>query len=791
MKNLFILGLTTVLFGCASRNYYQTDKWKNNNTITIKSENLKDFSIYIDGESIGIQKVDESNIIVTKYSKRNRPENIKSLILLNSSSDYKLTFDGFKNKDIKASLYNQNYEKIDLTIQKRIRYDALSKDLFCGIFTFGLPFLIDPFKSDFYRIKKSSLNHKVHFEYTQEYMKNEYVKIQSSTNISDFRYWLSNYHKSVIYQKVIDHSDSLEFLFAVTQQKESAIDDFISTHNNSKYLERAVTVKNEMKAAREMFHTAKSTNTIEALESFLNKFPNSLYVTEARKLLIDAAEKEAFSSLNSEKVLSYLKNYYIPNEIFLDKNIIFEKRKKIINNLEVFIFQESIINNQSKVYEEYSSLWKRYVGINDDNQIPSDIKNFEKIKNHQVEICDLLFNSLREANTSEKQSIWKEKSVNDFPKLDLNNNKPSNVKEILFTVLDNQKNGNGLINVFGSNYLLTLSEESKIDNGLISKFKSGKYEYKGSMFDALELSNYQELNFKEGIFSGISKAFKDNQLLFSFEANKKSEITDEISYYQNGSVVKKIFVSKGFLADGKCVINQEFSYEFENDINLSLKAIDEKIKQGNVFLKSEDFIQSISTFENARNNKFPPSIAQNIELDKCIKNAKIKESEFLKKEKEINWNELAKTGSEASKKLADFIAREDKIEKKNKLSKEKSNVPQTKSQQSTQISSSNNTSSPTYPGIYKCGSGSVSDYIKLNSNGTGKLYIDWVANEGINFTWQEYGDGISVSEVLTEKQKESYLIVNIPPIKYSVYNGYEILTLYHGMSGTEFVFVKQ
>ncbi len=573
-----MLGLTTVLFSCASIKYKESDKWIRNNTITINSENLKEFSVQINSENTVVEKVDNTMLLIKKYRKNNSPSEISRVQRVNSDSNkYYVLFDGFKNKSIGITLFQKDYEPINLKIEKQIRYDALTKDIFCGVFTFGLPFLIDPFKSDFYRIKKSSLNHKVRFEYTQEYMKSEYVKIQYSTNIIDFKNWLSNYPRSVMYQKVVDHRDSLEFSFALKQQKESAIDDFISTYNKSKFLESAITVKNEMKAARDLFESSKINNTIESYEDFLKKFPNSLHVKEARKLLVDASEKEAFSSLNSEKVLSYLKNYLIPNEVFLDKNIISEKRKKIKNNLESFIFQESVKNNQTKVYEEYASLWKRYVAISDDNQIPLDIKNFEKIQNHHVEICDLLFKSLKEADSKEKQIKWKDKTMSDFPKLNIVNNLPTEPENFLFTVLDNQRNGNGLIKIFNENYFKTFKTDSRIDNGLIAKYNSGEYEYKSKKYNALERSDYQELNFILGKLGGMSKSCADSKLFFSYYSDIENTKPDEISFYQDGKLVKTIYVSKGFSADGECIIKQDYSYEFENGVNLTLINFEKEI----------------------------------------------------------------------------------------------------------------------------------------------------------------------------------------------------------------------
>ncbi len=821
MFKFLLLGLGFMLFGCASRNYYQSDKWKQNNTVTVKSENLNQFSIYIEGENIGTKQVDESNIVVTKYRKNNNPNDLKRLITVNSSSAfYNVTFDGFKKKDIKVSLLNENYEKIDLTIQKRVRYDALAKDIFCGVFTFGLPFLIDPFKSDFYKIKKNSVNHNVRFEYNQDYMKSEYAKIQHSIEVKDFSNWLSNYPRSVIYQKVVDQRDSLEFSYALKEQSEIAIDNFISSHNKSKYLESAISLKNEMKAAREMFELSKNTNSTDAYEAFLQKFPKSLHVIEARKLLVDAAERDALTSLNSSKIVNFIKNYLNPNETVLDENTISERRKKIRTNLENLIIQENIKNDHINKNENYSKLWHRYIEITSDSEIPNDIKSFEKIKNYQVEICNLLFITLQEAITFEKQSSWKEKSLIDFPKLELFNNTPSNPKDILHTVLNNQKNGNGQIKIFNSNYLMGLTQESKNDNGLISKFKSGNYEYREVTFNALSESNYQELNFKDGVFSGMSKAFKDNQLLFTFETNKKNEMSDEISYYKEGKLIKTINISKGFTSEGACVVNYSFEYEFENGVNLSLKYLDEKIRQGNEYLKNGDFTKSISIFEDSRKNNFPSSTPQNLQLDKCITNAKNKEADHLKKEEEKRIAKEEQERKEFLKKVADSQAKRAESEKKNKVVNNQSNnsiaigminfqelngliTPQEadrlrreeeeyemkSKQQSTQAKDDKDPSSSASPGIYKCGTGSAADYIRLNSNGTGKLYIDWIASEYLNFSWSTYGEEITITPILTEEQQ--YTIYNIPPMKYSIYDADEILTLYHGMSGTEFVFVKQ
>lgn len=623
--NKLALIFCLTLVSCASTNYKNSKKWKKNNTITIKSENLNQFSIYIEGENIGTKQVDESNIVVTKYRKNNHPNDLKRLITVNSpSAFYNVTFDGFKKKNIKLSLLNENYEKIDLTIQKRVRYDALTKDIILSVFTFGLPLIIDPFKSDFYKIKENSVNQKIKFEYTQYFMKGEYSKIYNSNNIQDFENWIARYSKSNLLNNVIDHKDSLEYSYALAEQKESIMDAFISTHNKSKYLDSAIAVKNEMKSAREMFELSKTNNTVIGYEEYLKKYPNSLNNKEAHTLLLNAAEREAIATSSSEKMVLFIKNYFIPNIKLIETNSLSARQKNIRNNLEDFIIKEALQNNQDNKYENYRLLWTNYSTICKDNKIPRELKNFDKIKKYQVEICDYLFNTLQIANTQEKQSIWMRKTLDDFPELDLVDNFPSKSKDLLLTVIETQKNGTGKILVFNSNILSKFTSNSKIDNGLIEKYNNGKYQYQGNTFDALANCNYLELNFAKGILNGMNKAFKDKQLQFSIDANKDNEITDEISYYKDGKLLKTIYISKGFTADGECIVNKDFAYEFENGVNLTLINFEKEITK--LENESKNYINPLdhktAIIECNRLKKYNiPDKVQNARIEKVLATA--------------------------------------------------------------------------------------------------------------------------------------------------------------------------
>lgn len=636
MKKILVLSLVISLFGCASRKYYPSDKWIRNNTITIQTENLKEFSVCINNENVGIENVSDAIVIVKKYRKNNKPSNLSQIAKVKSdSNEFLVTFDGFKNKDIDIALFNSNYEKIDLNIEKRIRYGVLTQDFILSVFTFGIPLLIDPFKSDFYRIKKSSSSHKVYFEFNQEFMSEEYNYISNSKRVSDFNEWLGKYKKSIIYQNVVNHRDSLEFSFALAEQKEEAIDYFISTHSKSNFLDKAKSVKNEMKGARELFELSKTTNTSQAFVNFLSKYPNSLHNSEARKLLVETAEKEVLSSRSSARMIEYVKVYLAPNLSFVDQKSLSERRKKLSNKLEEFILSENLSNDASKQYENYSALWKRYIELLSDVELMRQLSDLTKIKENKTKICDLLFNSLKLADTKEKQLKWIEKANSDFPKLKVLNDLPTDSENILFFVLDNQKNGNGLVKIFDDNYLSSLVPDSPIDHGLITKYNFGEFEYKGKKYNSLENVDYQELNFNHGSFEGISNAYQASKLVFSFKSMIENEITDEISFYIDGKLVKTIYISKGFSADGECIIKHDYSYEFENQLNLTLNILDGEITSIEKESKNYSTEKLLEQYNNLRNNNFPASINQNQRLDKLIKSTQNQKEIEDKKLEEI------------------------------------------------------------------------------------------------------------------------------------------------------------
>ena len=581
-----VIVFITLLNSCASYKYRGTKERKRNNYVTITSDNLKDFTVSntLDGKKI---------------------EQV-------SNGTKEVSIDKLKSKNLSLTFTNPIYDPIKVDLKRTVRPIALSKDIALGIFTFGIPIIVDVFNPDFYMLKKSSRKVNVHFEYKQSYMKEEFVKISKSKNPSDFENWIKNYPNSTMKQDVIDYKDSLELSIALAKESESAIDDYISAHQQSTYLKEAQNIKNEMVAARGLFESSKSTNTVASYEAFLAKYPRSLHNTEVHKKLVIAAEKAAINSGLTSSMRDYINKYLDVQKSFLSSKELDEKKIAISKALDAQLVKDNIKKDPKKVYTEYSNLWKAYDQLK--KEVTQDyLPELQSTLSFQPKICDLIFTQLKDANTSDKQKVLIDKVTSDFPQLDLYEKN----KNVLITVIENANNSSGSVKLFNVGYLPHYFNNMSERDALIGR---SFYQYKNNDYQALKSITYEEIGIANGQLNGSIKCFQNSDLDFSL--NIINGNPKEISYHQNGILVKTLY----FLPNYKT-----YNYEFENGVNLTLQELDKKINEGNSSLKSGNYDQAISVFENAAKNDFPSTISQNTTLQKNITSAKTQKAAYLQK----------------------------------------------------------------------------------------------------------------------------------------------------------------
>lgn len=533
MKFIFLILITIILLtSCASYNYDGTKYKIENNTVKICSENLNYYSIL---NSKNGELITESNSKTTEF-------------FINKIDKNKLS----------VTLENQIYDPISIELKKSVRPIALTKDVVLSVFTFGIPVLFDIFNPDFYKLSTKSKNINVRFDFKQSYMLDEYNKISKSDNPNDYQNWIEKYPKSNIRQKVIDKKDSLELLIALSKESEVAIDEYITTHKESIYLKEALNIKNEMVAAREMFEAAKLTNSIASYEAFLARFPKSLHNRDAHRNLVFAAEKSAINSGNLSSMQNYIIKYLDVNTFYFSQKELEEKKVNISKVIDNQLVKEFIKKDSKNIYSDYSKLWQAYVKMK--NEIPNGYLNrMDQTISFQSKICDLLFNKIKEVTSKEKQKLFVDKSMLDFPELDTE----SKSQNLIISILEKTKNGSGLVKLYDvayiSHYLSNLSEGNVL-KGVNS------YTYRNADYEALNNITYEELSFSNGKLNGISKCFQHSTLAFSL--NMSYGISKELSYYQNGKLAKTMYYPTN---------GNPYYYEFDNGKNLTLQIINDVI----------------------------------------------------------------------------------------------------------------------------------------------------------------------------------------------------------------------
>jgi hypothetical protein len=662
-----ILLIATVLFsGCASVQYKNRGY---NNFFKIYSDNCNEFKITVITDNVGFTVDKGSKLEITKFNKSNLNKNLVREVVtgpqnLSYDNSNNFVMQNFKKEGVKINLTHPQYDTIQLEIKRKIRPGTLAKDIGFSLFTLGIPLFVDASKSDFYKNKKDSKVFKVHFEYSQSFMRDEYMKIANSVEPHYFNKWIAKYPKSNLQKTAINTKDSLELIIAISKEQESAIDEFIISHKESNFLDEAALIKKEMSDARELFKNACINNTVESYEEFLLKYPNSLHNKEAHLKLVDAADKRALESRSSEKIVEYIIRYLKPNAHYItelsleeknwaigksESDIKFvlsqklaDKKSRLTKALDELIIQESGSLNSNMDYSAYSKMWKKYISLIDNTDIKPFINSFT---NSEIErkggiICSLLFNGLKEANTKEKQKEWIEKTLSDFPKFDslpvILTSAGSFEDNLINRVLVLQGTGTGTIKLFDVNFF------ENTDFGNQYNFKKN-YTYKNQTYNGLKNINIEEINFSKGKLSGIGKAYIDTLKAMSMTFGENSRIND-ISYYQNGKLVNTTYYPfdyndyiNPYMPEIKLNLN-DYSYEFENGINLTLKMLEEKNKEGIELMKQGKYTEALSLLKKARENNFPKDLSQNLILDKSMTEVnKNKLTAAEKKQKERNF----------------------------------------------------------------------------------------------------------------------------------------------------------
>jgi hypothetical protein len=595
---LKLILLSLIFTSCASYEYDSVTKAKNS-TIQINSN------------------VQSRFVVATKQN---------STVIADGSQSMNLQLPNLKRENLDLILICNNYDTISYKVKRTPRPDVFIKDFCLGV----LPLFVDLFNNDFYRVSNQSRRLDVQFEFSQAFMASELDKIRFSKEIVRFQQWIDKYPKSVLLDSVIYIRDSLELNEALKTESEFALQEFIRKHSKSKVLNQAILILNMVVEAREEFKLVKIENTAEAYEGYIKKYPLSFQSREAHTNLLRLALAKAVKSSSLVGLLNYLNEYLIPYSQFLyeaDLNIRIYAFSNAIDNQ---LLTENIGSDNGISYEKYSNLWKSYIRVTD--VVPNQyLKKLEKTLSYKMPIYNLLFDRLKLNKNSKEQYSFVNRVSADFPRFFLD----TSAKEMLLDILKSAEIKSGTIRVWDIGYMADLVKNKKSSYSYVL-FRRNHYLHKGIQCFALSDDvNHEEISFLEGGLHGVSKCFKDTIIDFSifFETG----VVKEVNYYKQGELVKKTsFITKakgeglpfGYKDNSDF---SEYSYEFENGVNLTLKKLDEIEKEGYTLAKSGNIDGAIEILNGALNNNFPSSTNQIVNLKRALANVELMKKQHLEK----------------------------------------------------------------------------------------------------------------------------------------------------------------
>jgi hypothetical protein len=521
------------------------------------------------------------------------------------------TYDKLKLRRTFLVIEGDNYDTEQIKIWRSPRWKVVGKDLLLSTITYGIPFLIDPFRSDFYRIASWSKTVNVDIKYSQTFMEQQLERIKNATDPEIFADYLKRYPYSNVASKAIDLKDSCELVIAINAYSETAIEKYIALHQSSKFLKEAEEIKAGMVEAREQFEMAKTTNTEQAYKSYLLNYPKSVYKKETINLLFELAFLNAIKSNKSADLLSFNKEIFIPYQSFVPSDTVAKRLSNLEARLDQLIIKENDIDPKNK-YSSFSNVWKKYQLVLGENP---NFSNLDLCASYKSKIADLLIVEISKLATESKQTDFLTKAALDFPQYCEVNVGEDVQPSLIKSIIVNNEKYIGTLKIFNQgfiqNHLSTTWEGDPLKNFV-------GFNYKGIDYSNFRNSTYEEVTLKNGVINGV-KLFNQKTPLCTYTILPNG--FTQIDYYNDGKLVRSDFY------DSKV----RYHYEFENGVNLSFRDLENRIKKADAELANKNYDLAIDMYLNDCKNDYPKSIPLNIRIQKSVENARAQKASYLLK----------------------------------------------------------------------------------------------------------------------------------------------------------------
>jgi hypothetical protein len=518
-----------------------------------------------------------------------------------------------------------DYESVVQQIKIVPRGKAIKNDLILGIFTYFTPFLIDPFRSDFYEIRRDYKTIAVNLEYNQMYMYRKFTEIAQSTNPANFRTYIDTYPNSNFNIRAKDKIDSLKLNTAMLSGTEEALEAFIQSHGNAntKFLTAAQQRKGLLLQARLDYDKIATKTDLTDFKNYLKTYPNF----KQSPLAIKRSNEIATASKSLDKLLEFNKDIFIPYQSLLDINEQQRTQSGLNNAIDLAIIREK--TDMKDPMGSYINIWNTaqeiYGSYPNINALPQS-------RNYRSKIADQFLTELTKSKTEKQQDAL----VSKYKSTVTNFNFISDTEYFIVSCLNYTQSFTGEFKLYNqgifANYLDHSSEGDALKN--LWDITPGDVEEIG-------IQNGQIVKFK---------LFQSSTPVAGFE--KKSDGTLYYARYQNGQLAKEEFYnySKGV----------NYFYVYENGKNQSLEALNVKISRAQEILKGGGYAEAKRLLTTDCKNAYPTNVAQNVKIQSFI--AECDKQEKIARDLEAKAEAIRNKESQKRIELewANFISRLDK-----------------------------------------------------------------------------------------------------------------------------------
>ena len=583
----FILNLIAsviLLSSCSSHKYVNTAEQQSNTTFQLNT-NLKGITVEVLSGKNGTGR------------------------LLGVSDQYNSTFNlgrlRFYGNYIRVS--GKDYEPVVQKIKITPRGKAIKKDLFLGLFTYFTPFLIDPFRSDFYKIREDYKSITVNLNYNQVYMYRAFMEIANSTDVGKFKRYIDTYPQSNYLSLAKDKIDSLDLNTAMIIGTEESLGGFIESHGDAKvnYLSAAQKQKEMLEGARIEFNNIVTKTDLNEFKNYLKKYPKF----KESSLAVNRSYEIAKSSGLLDKLLEFNRDILIPNQNILN----IQEMQRIISGLnnavDLAIIREK--TDQKDLPNSYISI------LLTAQEIKSNYSNINMLPqssdSYRIKLADIFLEELLNSKTEKQQQELLERYSSKITKLKY----LSYYENFIVYCLQYTRSFNGDFKLFNQNIFHNYVEHSSEGDALrnLSDVISGNVEEIG-------LLNGQIIKFR---------IFQSTNPIATFE--RKPDGTLYFARFQNGILSKEEFYN---YAKG---IN--YIYEYENGKNRTLMVLDASISDAEVAMKKGNYQEALIRLNNNCKNPYPNTISQNIKIQNLILECN-KQIQFLQAREEQRIAEEAR-----------------------------------------------------------------------------------------------------------------------------------------------------